>query len=62
MKTQSIDVSQETIVHFCQHWHIPKISLFGSFLRDGFRPNSDIDVLVEFQPEHIPGFLKNHQF
>jgi len=52
MKTQNIDISKETIAYFCQHWHITKISLFGSVLRDDFRSDSDIDVLVEFQPEH----------
>ncbi len=61
MKTQNINISGEQIAHFCQHWHIIKLSLFGSVLRDDFRPDSDIDVLVEFQPEHIPGFLKLHQ-
>ncbi len=61
MKTQNIDISKEKIAHFCQHWHIVKLSLFGCVLRDDFRPDSDIDVLVEFQPGHIPGFLKLHQ-
>ncbi len=61
MKTQNIDIPKEKIAHFCQHWHITKLSLFGSILRNDFRPESDIDVLVEFQPEHIPGFLKLHQ-
>lgn len=61
MKTQNIDIPKEKIAHFCQHWHIAKLSLFGSALRDDFRPDSDIDVLVEFQPGYIPGFLKLHQ-
>jgi len=61
MKTQNIDVSKEKITHFCQHGHIAKLSFFGSVLRNAFRPDSDIDVLVEFQPEHIPGFLKFHR-
>jgi len=61
MKTQNIDISKETITHFCQQWHITKLSVFGSVLRDDFRPDSDVDVLVEFQPEHIPGFLKLHR-
>lgn len=61
MKTQNIDISKEKIAHFCQRWHIIKLSLFGSVLRDDFRSDSDIDVLVEFHPEHIPGFLKLHQ-
>jgi uncharacterized protein len=61
MKTQNLDIPKEKIAHFCQHWHITKLSLFGSVLRDDFRPESDIDVLVEFHPAHIPGFLKLHQ-
>ena len=61
MKTQNIEISKEKIANFCRHWHITKLSLFCSLLRDDFRPNSDIDILVEFQPEHIPGFLKLHQ-
>lgn len=61
MRTQNIDIPKEKIAHFCQYWHITKLSLFGSVLRDDFRPDSDIDVLVEFQPEHIPGFLKLHK-
>jgi predicted nucleotidyltransferase len=61
MKTQNVDIPKETIAHFCQHWHIVKLSLFGSVLRDDFRPESDIDVLVEFHPGHIPGFLKLHR-
>ncbi len=61
MKLKNIEISQEKIAHFCQHWHITKLSLFGSVLRDDFRPDSDIDVLVEFQPGYVPGFLKLHQ-
>ena len=38
------------IADFCQRHHIQRLSLFGSVLRDDFRPESDIDVLVEFQP------------
>lgn len=61
MRTQNIDISKEKIVDFCQRWNIAKLSLFGSVLRDDFRPDSDIDVLVEFQPGHTPGFLKLHR-
>lgn len=35
--------------------HIKRLALFGSVLRDDFRPDSDVDVLVEFQPGHVPG-------
>lgn len=61
MKTRNIDISKEKISDFCQYWHITKLSLFGSVLRDDFRLESDIDVLVEFETGHIPGFLKLHQ-
>lgn len=40
---------------FCMRHHIRRFSLFGSVLRDDFGPSSDIDVLIEFDPEHIPG-------
>lgn len=44
-------VPQEQIARFCQHWQITSLALFGSILRDDFRPDSDIDVLVSFAPE-----------
>ena len=40
---------------FCRRHHIRKLALFGSVLRDDFGPNSDVDVLVEFEPGHVPG-------
>jgi predicted nucleotidyltransferase len=46
-----------TLAEFCRRRHIRKLALFGSVLREDFRPDSDIDVLVEFLPEHTPGFL-----
>ena len=42
---------------FCQKNHITKMSLFGSALRDELKPGSDIDILVEFDKNHIPGLL-----
>jgi predicted nucleotidyltransferase len=44
------------IAEFCRRYHIRKLSLFGSVLRDDFGPASDIDVLVEFEPGHSLGF------
>ena len=41
---------------FCQRHHIARLALFGSVLRDDFGPDSDVDVLVEFQAGHVPGF------
>ena len=51
-----ITIEQEAIVPLCQQHHIRKLALFGSVLRDDFHPDSDIDILVEFEPGHIPGF------
>jgi predicted nucleotidyltransferase len=57
MVTQ-IALPHAEIVDFCQRHHIRKLSLFGSVLRDDFAADSDIDVLVEFEDEHIPNFLR----
>lgn len=46
-----IEIPQEEIVAFCQKWKVTEFALFGSVLREDFRPDSDIDVLVEFTPE-----------
>ena len=58
MIRHGIDISKEKIADFCRRNHIRKLSFFGSFLRDDFRPDSDIDVLVEYEPGHAPGFLR----
>lgn len=55
MELMNITVPQSAIDDFCRRNHIRKFSLFGSILSDSFGPESDIDVLVEFQPGHIPG-------
>jgi predicted nucleotidyltransferase len=46
----------EEIATFCRRSHIRKLAFFGSVLRADFRDDSDIDVLVEFEPGHVPGF------
>jgi predicted nucleotidyltransferase len=51
----SVEIPRDRIVDFCRRHHIRKLSLFGSVLRDDFRPDSDIDVLVEFEPGRTPG-------
>jgi len=50
-----IPIPQDKIAAFCRKHHIRKLALFGSVLRDNFRPDSDVDVLVEFEPGHVPG-------
>ncbi len=46
---------REAIAAFCRRSHIRKLALFGSVLREDFSAASDIDVLVEFEPGHVPG-------
>ncbi len=50
MTLHSIDISRERIAAFCRTNGIRRLALFGSILRDDFRPESDVDVLIEFQP------------
>jgi uncharacterized protein len=45
-----IEVPKERIAEFCRQNHIRRLALFGSVLREDFRPDSDVDVLVEFEP------------
>jgi uncharacterized protein len=52
-----IHIPLDQIAEFCQRHQISKLSLFGSVLRDDFRPDSDVDILVEFMPEKKIGFL-----
>ncbi|MDJ0601221.1 MAG: nucleotidyltransferase domain-containing protein [Crocosphaera sp.] len=53
-----ISLNIEKIHNFCQHHHIRKLSLFGSILREDFTENSDVDFLVMFDPDAIPGYLR----
>lgn len=50
-------VPHEKLMEFCRSNHIHKMSLFGSALRDELRPDSDIDLLVEFEKAHVPGLI-----
>ena len=51
-----IKVPRKQLAEFCRKNHIRRMAFFGSVLREDFRPDSDIDVLVEFEPGHVPGF------
>ena len=46
-----IDIPVDRIAEFCQRNHIRRLALYGSVLRDDFAPGSDVDVLVEFEPD-----------
>src|SRR5688572_11411960 len=50
-----IEIPYEAIAEFCRRNHIRKLSLFGSVLRDDFTPESDVDVLVDFEEGKTPG-------
>jgi len=52
------EIPQKVIKDFCRKHHIRRLSVFGSYLREDFGPESDIDFLVEFDPAHIPGLIE----
>ena len=52
-----VPVDSEKLAEFCRRHHIRKLSLFGSVLTDRFRPESDLDFLMEFEPHEGPGYF-----
>ena len=56
MKYHGIEIPRVALEEFCRRNHIRRLALFGSILREDFGPQSDIDVLVEFEPGQTPGF------
>ncbi len=50
-----IPLDHKKIADFCRRRHIRRLAFFGSVLRNDFTPDSDVDVLVEFEPGHVPG-------
>ena len=53
-----IDCDQDALAAFCQQHGIRRLSMFGSALGDNFGPESDVDLLVEFEPGRVPGLLR----
>jgi predicted nucleotidyltransferase len=51
MVLHNIDLPEDKLADFCRRWKVVEFALFGSVLRDDFGPDSDIDVLVTFQPD-----------
>ncbi|MCJ7674220.1 MAG: nucleotidyltransferase family protein [Sedimentisphaerales bacterium] len=51
MNCHGIDISEDRLAGLCRKWKVTELSLFGSVLREDFGPDSDIDVLVTFQPD-----------
>ncbi len=58
MLTEILAIDKHSLKSFCRLNYIRRLAIFGSALRPDFDEQSDIDILVEFSPEHIPGFLK----
>ena len=56
--TRNIAVPAEGLREFCIRSHIRKLAFFGSVLRSDFGPESDVDVLVEFERGHVPSLLR----
>jgi predicted nucleotidyltransferase len=52
-----LPIDQEALAQLCRRHGIRRLSLFGSVLKGTARPDSDIDLLVEFEPDAVPGFL-----
>ena len=52
-----IQIPRKKLEEFCRRNHIVRFSLFGSALREDYRPDSDIDMLVVFEKNHVPGFI-----
>jgi len=52
----NVQISPDTLADLCRQHHIRKAAVFGSVLRDDFGPDSDVDLLVEFESGHTPGW------
>jgi hypothetical protein len=50
-----LQIDRQAVAAFCRRHHVRRLALFGSVLRDDFTDRSDVDVLVEFEPGHVPG-------
>ena len=57
MADPRLEIPKDKLSDFCHHHHIRSLSIFGSVLREDFHPDSDVDVLVEFEPEAQVGFI-----
>ncbi len=56
MVARNLPLPPDELQAFCRRHHIRRLALFGSVLRADFGPESDLDVLVEFDPQHVPGW------
>ena len=58
MITPEFTIRKQKIKAFCKRWKVTEFALFGSVLRDDFRDDSDVDILVEFEPGHPVGLIR----
>jgi predicted nucleotidyltransferase len=56
MRVHGVDIPDDKIADFCRRNHIRRLAVFGSILHGDFRADSDLDLLVEFEPGQVPGF------
>ncbi|MCI0482062.1 MAG: nucleotidyltransferase family protein [Candidatus Dadabacteria bacterium] len=55
---EALRLPKDKLESFCKRHHIRRLAVFGSALRPDFRPDSDVDFLVEFEPGHAPSFFR----
>jgi predicted nucleotidyltransferase len=58
MAVPPLAVERGRLQEFCRHHHIRRLSVFGSVLHGDARPDSDLDLLVEFEPDHAVGLIR----
>ena len=58
MEHRAITIDRDRLAAFCRRHHVERLSLFGSVLTDKFRPDSDVDILVQFVPGHHVGLFE----
>ena len=56
MTRLALDIPKDLLEEVCRRHYIKRLAMFGSVLREDFGPDSDVDMLVEFEPEHSPGW------
>ena len=57
MNRESLIINEGRIAEVCNKYHVRRLALFGSVLREDFDKNSDIDMLIEFDQSHVPGYF-----
>lgn len=58
LMNKNFSVQKDKLEKFCKKYNIQRLAIFGSVLRNDFSPESDVDVLVDFEPGRTPGFFK----